>query len=55
MKNFLLIILNNLSNIYGLFLNKNFFIQFFLLDWKTVLPIHNSELSSIHDAQKMHF
>ena len=75
MKNFLLIILNNLSNIYGPFLKKNFFYSIrlqncisyseywieqyshcigiadiILTELKIVLPIHNSELSSIHDA-----
>ena len=81
MKNFLLIILNNLNSIYDPFLNKNFFYSIrlkncisyseywidqysccteiadiiFEFNWikKTVLSIHNSELSSIHDAQKM--
>jgi len=47
-KNFLLIILNNLSSIYDQLLNKNFFYSIRLKN-----AFQNIELSSIHDAQKM--
>ena len=49
-KNFLLIILNNLNSIYGPFLNKNFFHS---IRYKTTFRIQNIELSNIHIPQKL--
>jgi len=50
MKNFLLIILNNLSSIYGPFLNKNFIYSIRLK--KIAFHIQNIELSNIQQLHR---